>query len=105
MSHLLYICPMSAHNEKPLEGAILEFLRYYGLEGKYNDMKVINAWKPVVGKMIANHTMDLYIQRKTLFVKLDSDALRNELSYNKSLLLLKLNEAAGKQIITDIVFR
>lgn len=96
---------MSNNNQQPLEGAIMEFLRYYGLEEKYNDMKVINAWKDVVGKMIASHTMDLFVQRKVLFVKLDSDALRSELAYSKSLLIEKLNEAAGKNVIQDIVFR
>jgi len=100
-----YFCLMSASNKPPLEGAIMEFLRYYGLEEKYNDMKVVHAWKDVVGKMIASHTMDLYVQRKVLFVKLDSDALRNELAYSKSLLIEKLNDAAGRQIIQDIVFR
>ncbi|MBS4057698.1 MAG: DUF721 domain-containing protein [Bacteroidales bacterium] len=103
---LPYLCvTMSTHNEQPLEGAIKAFLRYYNLEHRIDEMKLINGWESVVGPMIAKHTMDLHIQRKTLYVKLDSDALRNELSYARSLVLKNLNDIVGTTVITDIVFR
>ncbi len=96
---------MSAHNEQPLENVIRDFLKIYNLEPKLDEVKLINSWESVVGKMIAKHTNDLHIRKKTLFVYLDSDALRNELAYTKSLLISKLNESAGKQVIKEIVFR
>jgi predicted nucleic acid-binding Zn ribbon protein len=96
---------MPAHNEQPLENVIRDFLKIYNLEQKMDEVKLINSWESVVGKMIAKHTNDLHIRKKTLFVYLDSDALRNELAYTKSLLMSKLNESAGKPLIKDIVFR
>ncbi len=96
---------MPSHNEQPLDEAIRAFLKIYNLEPKLDEVKLINSWEAVVGKMIARHTNDLFIQKKKLFVYLDSDALRNELSYTKSLLIKRLNEATGKEVITDIVFR
>lgn len=67
------------------------------------EMKAINAWHEVVGPFIASHTIDLSIKNKTLFVRVDSDALRSELSYSKSLLLRDLNAKAGKDVLKDIV--
>ncbi len=67
------------------------------------EMKAINAWPEVVGPFIASHTIDLSIKNKTLFVRVDSDALRSELGYSKSLLLRDLNAKAGKDVIKDIV--
>jgi predicted nucleic acid-binding Zn ribbon protein len=96
---------MSSHNEQPLDEAIQEFLKVYNLGSKLDEVKLINSWESIVGKLVANHTNDLYIRRKVLFVYLDSDALRNELSYIKSLLLQRLNECVGKPLIKDIVFR
>lgn len=96
---------MSNHNEQSLGDVISEFLNRHNLGPKLDEVRLINAWENVVGKMIAKHTTDLHIQRKSLFVYLDSDALRNELSYTKSLLIRRLNEAVGKEVIKDIVFR
>ena len=67
------------------------------------EMKAINAWREVVGPFIATHTIDLSIKNKTLFVRVDSDALRTELSYSKSLLLKELNAKAGKAVVEEIV--
>ena len=96
---------MSAHNEQPLGKAIEEFLKAYDLQDKLNGVKLIDSWKRVVGPMIANHTTDLYLSKRTLFVYLDSPAIRNELSYAKSLIIKNLNKEAGKDVLTDIVFK
>jgi predicted nucleic acid-binding Zn ribbon protein len=96
---------MSSNNEQPLDEAIQDFLNAYNLGSKLDEVKLINSWEDIVGKLVAKHTNNLYIRRKVLFVNLDSDALRAELSYSKSLLLQRLNEFVGKPLIKDIVFR
>ena len=54
--------------------------------------------------MIAKHTKDLYIKNKKLFIRIDSPALKNELTYSRSTLMEKLNEATGANVIEEIVF-
>ena len=54
--------------------------------------------------MIARDTTHLYIKHKTLYVKLNSPALREELGYAKSKLIKSLNKAAGVEVIEDIAF-
>ncbi len=68
-----------------------------------NKIKVINSWSKVVGSFIASHTIDLSIKNNILFVRVDSDALRSELSYSKSLLMKNLNAIAGKEVVKEIV--
>ncbi|PKP53337.1 MAG: DUF721 domain-containing protein [Bacteroidetes bacterium HGW-Bacteroidetes-1] len=96
---------MKDHNEQPLGKAIEDFLNVYNLQDKIDGMRLINSWEHVVGSMIANHTTDLFVSRKTLFVHLDSAAVRNELVYAKSLILKNLNKEVGKEVINDIVFK
>lgn len=91
-------------NEQPLGEVIRELLASYRLEGKLNQARVIMAWEEVTGKMISRHTQDLYIKGSKLFVKLDSPALKTELSYSKGKIIELLNKEAGGEVISDIVF-
>lgn len=96
---------MPAKNDQSLGQAIEAVMKRYGLQDKLEAVQVINSWERVVGSMIARHTNDLYVTKKTLYVYLDSDAIRSELSYAKSLIIKNLNKEAGNEVIVDIVFR
>lgn len=82
---------------------IKAFIEHHKGSDYLYEMKAINAWPEVVGSFIASHTIDLSIKNNTLFVRVDSDALRTELSYSKSLLLKDLNAKAGKEVLAEIV--
>ena len=88
---------------KPLGDLIKEFYELHKGPDYMNKIKVINSWPKVVGPFIASHTIDLSIKNNLLFVRVDSDALRSELSYSKSLLMKNLNAIAGKEMVKEIV--
>ena len=88
---------------KPLGELIKEFYEQHRGSDYLDEVKLINSWPKVVGPFIASHTIDLSIKNHVLFVRVDSDALRNELGYSKSLLIRNLNELAGKEILREIV--
>ncbi len=91
-------------NNSKLGDVIRELIEAYGLKPKLSEAAVVESWEEVVGKMIAKHTRDVYIKNKKLFVRIDSPALKNELSYSRSTLMENLNKAAGGKVIEDIVF-
>ena len=88
---------------KPLGDLIKEFYEQHRGTDYLDEMKAINSWPKVVGPFIATHTIDLSIKNGVLYVRVDSDALRSELSYSKSLLMKNLNEMVGKEILEEIV--
>ena len=92
-------------NEQSLGEVIRELLSSYRLEGKLNQARIIEAWPEVTGKMITNHTKDIYFKGSKLFVKIDSPALKNELSYSKGKIIEELNKVVGEEIVADIIFR
>lgn len=92
-------------NEATLGQVIRELLKTYNLTDKLTEVKLVNSWEAVVGKMIAKHTINLRVKKGKLFVKLDSAALTNELTYSKSRIIDMLNKEAGEKVIFDIVFR
>ena len=82
---------------------VREFYELHKGPDYVDELKVINSWKKVVGPFIASHTIDLAIRNHVLYVRVDSDALRSELSYSRSLLLKNLNDLVGKDVISEIV--
>ena len=95
---------MKKSNEILLKDAISSFLKDNNLESKLNETKLIGAWEEVTGKLIARHSNQMQIKDRVLYVKVDSAALREELSYQRSKLVKKLNAAAGIDAIDDIKF-
>jgi hypothetical protein len=55
--------------------------------------------------MVAKHTSGLYIRNHILFVKVDSAALRQELSFSRSKLVAALNDEVKSSVIEDIVLK
>jgi predicted nucleic acid-binding Zn ribbon protein len=92
-------------NDQSLGSAIKEFLHAYRLEEKFNQTKLLHSWEKVVGKMVAMHTKELHIRNKVLFVRIDSPALRNELSYARETIVKSLNDEVNAEVIDDVVFK
>jgi predicted nucleic acid-binding Zn ribbon protein len=95
---------MKFSSDRKLGDVIREMIETYRLEGKLNEVKVIHSWQKVVGRMIASHTKDLYIKNGRLFVKIDSPALKNELTYSRTEIADKLNQEAGGKVIEEVIF-
>jgi len=91
-------------NEQSLGEVIREMLSSYRLEGKLKQARVLEAWPEVVGEMITKYTRDIYFKRTRLYVKIDSPALKNELTYSKSEIIASLNKIVEEEIVTDLIF-
>ena len=96
---------MKRTNNLTLREAITEFLNAYRLDEKMVEEKVIQSWGKVVGKLVKNHTTELYIKNKKLYVKLDSAAIRNELSYSREKICTALNKEVKAEAIKDVIIR
>jgi predicted nucleic acid-binding Zn ribbon protein len=91
-------------NVTSLGEAIRAILKSYKLDSKFTEAGLVNSWEGVVGPMIASHTVQLRVYKKKLYVKVDSAALRNELTYAREKIKNALNRKAGSKIIDEIIF-
>ena len=91
-------------NEAPLKEVVDRWLKAYGYDGKMKEMDVLEAWPEMMGTAVANRTSEIYIKNKKLFLKMDSSVMREELSYGKDVIIQRVNEKAGAEIITDVWF-
>ncbi|TXB66056.1 DUF721 domain-containing protein [Vicingus serpentipes] len=86
----------------PLKEVIDKLLRAYGYQDQLDEIELLKAYDEVVGTVFVKHTKEVYFKNKTLFIKLDSAALKQELSYAKEAIKEKLNQMMGKRIVEEI---
>lgn len=96
---------MNNKNDISLREAIEHFKKAFGIERKLDEAALMNSWDEVAGKAIVKHTQNLNIKNRVLYVQLDSSVIRNELMMAREKIKNALNDAVGKQIIDDVVFR
>jgi predicted nucleic acid-binding Zn ribbon protein len=95
---------MRKPNDITLKEGIGKLLNVYRLKGKFDETAVIAFWPELMGKAVANRTTQIYIFQKKLFIRVESSVVKNELLMVRAGIIQKINERAGTEVITDIVF-
>lgn len=90
--------------EMPLKEVIDKLLRAYHLDGKMKEMDVIQSWPELMGVAVANRTKQVSIKNKIMYLTMDSSVMREELLHGKQIIILRVNEKAGFEMISDIWF-
>jgi len=73
------------------------------LADKLAEVRLIDAWKTVLGNAVSRFTDNLYIKKRTLYVRLTSSVLKSELMMCREQLIIKLNREAGREVIDSIM--
>jgi hypothetical protein len=63
----------------------------------------MDTWEILVGKAIKLHTTDIYIKEKTLYVKVDSSVVRQEINFMRRRLVEKINKSFNSEMIEQII--
>ena len=91
-------------NEYTLGDLIKLIYNECDLTDKVNEMDVIKAYNSIAGNLISKLTKEIKLKNKTLYLKVSAAALKNELSYKKSDLILRINSELNRDAIDNIVF-
>ena len=92
-------------NESSISDVLKEFIQVNRLEGGMDKIDVEQAWKNLMGNGVNSYTQEVILKGSTLYVKLTSAVLREELSYGKQKIIVMLNEELRKEVVKDIVLR
>jgi len=84
---------------------VIEKGQEVSLARKLAELRAIQLWEKVVGTNVSAHTKPINIQGKIFFVKVDSSAWCNELSFFKKDIIKRINEGVGMRVIKDIYFK
>ena len=92
-------------NEQTLKEAIKLYFDTYQLNGQVRDAKVVSMWEGMMGKTIAKHTKGIYVNQGTLYLKIDSAPLKQEMFFAKNRIKQIINNKLGENYIKEVVFR
>jgi hypothetical protein len=90
--------------EAPLKDVIEKLMKAYRLDGKMRELDIIDAWPEMMGIAVSNRTKNITIKNKTLFLTMDSAVMRDELLHGKQIIIQRINEKAGCELINDVWF-
>ena len=90
-------------NNNEIKNLLNIFLKKNNLEKGILDLEVKRAWHELMENGVSNYTTDVSLKNKTLYIKLSSPALKEELSYGKEKLMKLINERFKKKIVQKIV--
>jgi hypothetical protein len=87
-------------------GSILSGLaKRLGLESRLLELRLQHEWCRIVGEPVASHTWPVHIRFKKLTLVVRNSVWLQQLTFLKPALLAKLNEAAGAELVKEIVLR
>ncbi len=92
------------NNESTLGEAINRLLKAYRIDGKMQEMDIINGWEEMMGKAIALRTTNIYVRDGILHLSISSSVMRDELQYGKQVIIERVNQKAGTKLIRDVWF-
>jgi len=92
-------------NSLKIDNLIKFFIKENNLENGLENVKIKDLWHEQMKNGVANYTTDINLKNGTLYIKLKSSVLREELSYGKEKIVKLLNKKLKKDLIKKIVLR
>ncbi len=90
---------MDRKDAEPLSNVIRQYLRAIGAEARISEIRAMQKWDEVVGRVISRDTIDIDLRQGVLTVKFKSPLIRNEIMARRTEIIRKMNEAAGQAMV------
>ena len=96
---------MKKQDALPIGEIIAQFISEKNIGQKLDETQIMRLWPKIAGETVNAYTQSMYVHNRTLYVRLSSAVLRNELLMLRSALLNRLNTEIGHPVIDNIIFR
>src|SRR5690606_15851379 len=91
-------------NKQTLGEAIKSLISDLGMEEKMLSVQAEELFADMMKGVIMKYILEVYVNKRVLFVKMNSPELKNELQYGKSKIIDHINEGIGKEYLLDVKF-
>lgn len=86
-----------------LGDALKRFLDKSRIKPAIQSMQIEDHWEKVMGATIAKFTDRIEIRNGTLFIYTQMAPLKNELVFQKELIIKRINESMNEQVVREVV--
>lgn len=93
---------MRKSNEQSLGEVINELIKTYKLDDKLNEVRLTHAWDKLMGAAVAKRTSSIRLKNKTLFLKINSASLREELFYSTDKIKELINSELEGEYVAEV---
>lgn len=93
---------MSEDSIKNFRTAFNQFLKEEDLEQTFKQKQLIVNWEKVMGKTIASRTQQVFFREKTLYIKLNSAPLKQEMLNSQEQVLKLVQDEIGASEVDTI---
>ena len=97
--------PKRKYEPQSISKVLDEILESKSLRTGIIHVRINELWHEIMGANITHYTEKIILKGNTLFVSLNSPALRVELSYGKERIIKMMNKQLGSEKIKKIVLR
>ncbi|MDR2962283.1 MAG: DUF721 domain-containing protein [Bacteroidales bacterium] len=85
--------------------ALDSFFKKSGYYAHIKEAEIREQWAVIVGGMFAKATANIAFRGGTMFVTVNSAAIKQELFNNRSIIIHRINEKIQEPYIKEIIFR
>jgi len=91
--------------ELKMGDALKQFITKSNLKNGVRKVQIEGVWEEIMGKTIARYTDKIQIVQQTLFIYTSVGPLKQELQYQKTKIIERVNEAMQERVITEVVIQ
>jgi len=96
---------MKRTEAKDIGQIINDLLKRENLDVALDEHRACALWPQIVGDGINRYTIKRYVNNGVMTVHLSSASLKAELMLNRAKIIQRINEALGREIIHEIIFK
>jgi len=85
-------------------GPLKKILKSTGLEKSLAQQNAMEIWEKVVGENVSKNAVPVDVQHGILTIKTETPAWRQELHFQKKIIVENLNKKLNNKVIKDIRF-
>lgn len=96
---------MRGNNTYNVGDIIRKLMKNPKLSARLDELDALAIWEDIIGENLIKYIIDAKVYKQTLYVKLKSAPMRNELSYKKTEIIQQINKRLGKPYLKDIILK
>ena len=94
---------MKRHNDQPIHEVLSKLMKSPSYKNGFYDTKIKQIWENKLGKLLLNKTEKIHFSKGTIYLKLNSAPLRQQLMMGKDKLIKNFNNELGDSIVNNII--